>query len=186
VSGTTRTHARRTGDRRDALVTAAVAAAVGSAAGMLNTALGGTSCTTRRDASEDRHTCILAIIVIELEDALLGFHTLSVWQRSHRSMSLRSELVRLILRVAADEPHSVSVPCTCGGRLVLGLVALGAVGRRVLAVELPAREVVVEALLAAGLRLPAHDVPAATLVLAWQVLHALLFTPGVAWKPLPR
>src|SRR5207245_9327832 len=63
------------------------------------------------------------------------------------------------------------------------LVAVGAVGRRVLAVELPAGLIVIERLLAAD-RLPAHDVVAAVLVLVVAGLARLVADLGAGMEPL--
>src|SRR6185295_16968524 len=67
---------------------------------------------------------------------------------------------------------------------VARLVAVGAVGRGVLAVERPAGLLVIEALLAALDRRPAHDVVAALLVLVVAGLALLALDVGRGVEPL--
>jgi hypothetical protein len=105
--------------------------------------------------------------VVELEDLLLRLpHALAVAALARQHL-LALELVRLILLVAAlraAQPIRAHVHPEALGLVARG-VALRAVGARVLAVERPAGELVIEGLLAALDRGPAHEIEAAVLVL---------------------
>ncbi len=159
----------------DRLVTAAVATVVRLRGGQIEHRL--RVALAARDvgvASELWHARVFAIVVIELHRALLRLpHGLGVAAVAAQQILLL-ELVRLIVAVTARRtaqrvrPHE-----RLQALLVLRLVAIVAVDRGVLAVELPPGEIVVEAGLAAGLRLPAHDVERSLLVLAVTGLAAL-------------
>ena len=116
--------------------------------------------------SEDRHPRVLAIVVVELEALLRRLpHTLAVAALAGEHV-LALELVRLIARVATARPAQlVSAHVRLEALLVARLVALRAVGVAVLALERPARRVVVEVLLAALEVRPAHQVVRRALVL---------------------
>src|ERR1043166_4082230 len=121
--------------------------------------------------AEQRHPGVLAVVVVELHRLGRLPHALAVAALALRDV-LAHHLVRLILGVAAAAA-AVGAHEGLEALLVLGLVAVVAVGRRVLALELPAGQLVIEALLAALDRRPAHDVVVAGLVLVMARLALL-------------
>jgi len=162
-----------------ARVAAAVTAAVGIGVGTIEDGLGVT--LAARDvlvAAEQRHRGVLAVVVVEL--LLRGRlrrlpHALAVAALA-REHVLALELVRLIVVVTARRTaQAIRSHVRLQAGLVLRLVTVGAVGLRVLAVERPATEVVVERLLTTGHRLPAHDVVGLALVVEVAGLALLAF-----------